>query len=159
MAGKIAVGAYVTEAAHHKLTRDIRRLGEPVLQKEPAAEVEVQAVQVGPAGFVTTPAEYFCRYGLEIKAGSGFPFTFPVSLANGCVGYVPTEDAFGPHGGGYETRLTSYSNLEITAGTRMRDAGIELSRELTPGAVPEPPRRPAFTGKPWPYGDVRPQLD
>ena len=48
-----------------------------LLKKEPAAEVEVQAVQVGPAVFVTTPAEYFCRYGLEIKASSGFPFTFP----------------------------------------------------------------------------------
>lgn len=128
-----------------------------LLRKEPKAEVEVQALQVGPAVFVTTPAEYFCRYGLEIKAGSGFPFTFPVSLANGCVGYVPTEDAFGSHGGGYETRLTSYSNLEITAGTQMRDAGIELARQLTPGPVPEPPRRPPFTGKPWPYGNVPPQ--
>ncbi len=130
-----------------------------LLQKAPTAEVEVQAVQVGPAVFVTTPAEYFCQYGLEIKEGSGFPFTFPVSLANGCVGYVPTEDAFGPHGGGYETRLTSYSNLEITAGSQMRDAGIELARQLTPGTAPSPKGRPPFTGKPWPYGDVRPETE
>jgi neutral ceramidase len=128
-----------------------------LLAKAPAVEVEVQAVQVGPAVFVTDPAEYFCRYGLEIKAGSGFPFTFPVSLANGCVGYVPTEDAFGPHGGGYETRLTSYSNLEITAGTQMRDAGMELARTLKPGKAPEPARRPPFVGKPWTYGDVPPE--
>ncbi len=131
-----------------------------LIRKEPAVEVEVQAVQVGPAVFVTTPAEYFCRFGLEIKAASGFPFTFPVSLANGCVGYVPTEDAFGPDGGGYETRLTSYSNLDIAAGTRMRDAGIELARQLKPGAVPEPPRRPStFTGKIWPYGNNRPERE
>jgi neutral ceramidase len=128
-----------------------------LLKKEPAVEVEVQAVQIGPAVFVTDPAEYFCRYGLEIKANSGFPFTFPVSLANGCVGYVPTEDAFGPEGGGYETRLTSYSNLDITAGAQMRDAGIALARQLRPGALPEPPRHPPFTGKPWPYGNVPPQ--
>ena len=130
-----------------------------LLKKSPTAEVEVQAVQVGPAVFVTTPAEYFCRYGLEIKAGSGFPFTFPVSLANGCVGYVPTEDAFGPHGGGYETRLTSYSNLEITAGTQMRDAGIALARQLKPGPVPQPPHRPPFKGQPWSYGNVPPERD
>jgi hypothetical protein len=120
-------------------------------------EVEVQAVQLGPAVFVTDPAEYFCRYGLEIKANSGFPFTFPVSLANGCVGYVPTEDAFGPQGGGYETRLTSYSNLEITAGSQLRDAGIDLTRQLKPGRAPEPPRHPPFTGKPWSYGNVPPE--
>jgi hypothetical protein len=129
-----------------------------LLRKEPNAEVEVQVVQVGPAVFVTNPAEYFCQYGLEIKAATGFPFTFPVSLANGCVGYVPTEEAFGPRGGGYETRLTSYSNLEITAGSQMRDAGIALARQLQPGVVPERPRRPPFSGQPWPYGNVRPEV-
>ncbi len=130
-----------------------------LIKKSPKVEVEVQAVQVGPAIFVTTPAEYFCRYGLEIKAASGFPFTFTVSLANGCVGYVPTEDAFGANGGGYETRLTSYSNLEINAGTQMRDAGIALARQLKPGPDPVSPRRPAFKGEPWSYGNLPPERD
>jgi hypothetical protein len=130
-----------------------------LLKKAPVAEVEIQAVQVGPAVFLTTPAEYFCRFGLEQKAKSGFPFTFPVSLANGCIGYVPTEDAFGPEGGGYETRLTSYSNLEITAGNKMRDAGIELAHQFKPGAVPMPGRPLPFVGKAWSYGDVKPQRE
>jgi hypothetical protein len=128
-----------------------------LLAKRRTVEVEVQAVQVGPAIFVTSPAEYFCRFGLEIKKSSGFPLTFPVSLANGCVGYVPTEDAFGADGGGYETRLTSYSNLEITAGTQMRDTGIALARQLEPGTVPEPLGRPIFKGQPWSYGNVPPE--
>jgi hypothetical protein len=127
------------------------------IQKEPIVDVEVQAVQVGPAVFLTTPAEYFCRYGLEQKAKSGFPFTFPVSLANGRVGYVPTEDAFSDGGGGYETRLTSYSNLEITAGSQMRDAGLELAKGLKAGAVPMLPRPVPFAGQPWSYGNALPE--
>jgi neutral ceramidase len=130
-----------------------------MLAKEKSVEVEVQAVQVGPAVFVTDPAEYFCEYGIQIKAGSGFPFTFPASLTNGCVGYVPTKAAFGPDGGGYETRLTSYSNLEITAGDQIRDAGIELAKQMKPGIVPSAAKRLPFTGKPWDYGSVRPEVE
>ena len=130
-----------------------------MLQKQPQIEAEVQMIQVEPAVFVTTPAEYFCEFGLEIKAGSSFPFTFPVSLANGCVGYVPTEEAFGPRGGGYETRLTSYSNLEPTAGRKLADAGLELIRRLKPGAVPQRAPATPYTNNPWAYGNVPPELD
>lgn len=130
-----------------------------LLKKGPTVEAEAQAVQVGPAVFLTTPAEYFCKYGLEQKAKSGFPFTFPVSLANGCVGYVPTEEALGdgPDAGGYETRLTSYSNLEVTAGSKLRDAGIEQAKKMKPGTVPTPPKPNPFAGKAWSYGDVPPE--
>ncbi len=128
-----------------------------LLAREPVAEVEVQAIQVGPAVFLTNPAELFCQFGLELKAKSHFPFTFPVELANGAVGYVPTEEAFGAQGGGYETRLTSHSNLEVTAGHQMVEAALEIAAQMTPGKVPERPKAPPFR-EPWSYGNVPPEL-
>jgi len=70
---------------------------------------------------------------------------------------VPTEEAFGPHGGGYETRLTSCTNLEVQAGRKMVDAALELARQLKPGDKPKPKRAPQ--GKPWTYGNVPPELN
>jgi neutral ceramidase len=127
--------------------------------REPVVKVEVQAVQVGPAVFLACPAEYFCQFGLDMKARVKFPFTFPVSLANDAIGYVPTEEALGPRGGGYETRLTGYSNLEPTAGRQIADALIGLSAGFKPGPVPRPPALPPFRGQPWTYGNLPPQLD
>ncbi|MCX6623253.1 MAG: hypothetical protein NTY38_19750, partial [Acidobacteria bacterium] len=136
-----------------------------MLARQKTLEVEVQAVQVGPAAFISAPGEMFCQLGLDLKAGSPFPFTFPTELANGSVGYVPTEEAFSKSGGGYETRLTSYSNLEITAGTQMVAAGLGLLKSLPPAPAPEAPRafpfNPDPTGKgphPWNYGNVAPEL-
>ncbi len=128
-----------------------------LIAKSPSVEAEAQAIQIGPVVCVAVPAEYFCQYGLEMKAGSGFPMTFPVELANGCVGYVPTEEAFGERGGGYETRLTSYSNLEITAGTQFRVEGVALAKTMKPAPLLKRPMAPPFN-QPWSYGNVPPQV-
>ncbi|MFO0889047.1 MAG: hypothetical protein U0790_07850 [Isosphaeraceae bacterium] len=129
------------------------------IAREPVAAFEVQAVQVGPVALLASPAEYFCDFGLQLKAKCGFPVTFPVSLANDSIGYVPTEEALSPRGGGYETRLTSYSNLEPAGGQKIADALVELSRTLKPGRLPQPPALPPFRGQPWSYGNLPPQLD
>jgi hypothetical protein len=129
------------------------------LNQQNLQQVEVQAVQVGPTVFCANEAEAFCQIGLDIKAASPFPFTFPVELANGCVGYVPTEEALGEHGGGYETRLTSYSNLEPGAAGKIVKATVELVTGMKPGDVPTPPPAPAFGGQGWPYGNVPPELE
>jgi hypothetical protein len=75
------------------------------------------------------------------------------------VGYVPTEEALGPHGGGYETRLTSYSNLVPSAGPRIAEACVQLTRQLRPGELPTPKPHPEFRGNGWSYGNVPPELE
>ncbi len=123
----------------------------------PAAEVEVQAIQIGPVVLLANPGELFCQYGLDTRLRSPFKITFPVGYANDFAGYVPTEEAFGPHGGGYETRLTSCSNLEVEAGPKLVEAALEMAGQMKPGALPEGKRAPA--GQPWPYGNVPPELE
>ncbi len=129
-----------------------------LISQEPVVDVEVQAIQVGPAIFLANPAELFCQYGLDLKTYSNFPFTFPVELANGCIGYVPTEEAMGEHGGGYETRLTSYSNLVVSAGSQMVEGLLQLAHTLTPGEAPTYSLAGPFRGS-WSYGNVPPELE
>ncbi|AEL27268.1 hypothetical protein [Cyclobacterium marinum] len=128
-------------------------------REKPTHKVEIQAIQLGPVVLISNPAEFFCELGLRIKNGSQFPITFPVSMANDCVGYVPTLEAFSENtGGGYETRLTSYSNLDITAGNQIVDKSLKLITTLTPGPLPTFPEAPTFGGDPWTYGNVPPEI-
>jgi neutral ceramidase len=122
---------------------------------EPSVRAEIQAIQIGPAAYVSNPAEYFCQFGLNIKARSKFPYTWVVELANGCIGYVPTEEAMGPRGGGYEPRLAMSSKLVPEAGQMIEDASVELLNSLRPG---EEPPRPTVNapGQPWGMGASKP---
>jgi hypothetical protein len=131
---------------------------EYLVQKEPEVEVEIQALQVGPALFLANPAEYFCAPGLAIKRASPFPRTYVVTLANGAVGYIPPEEALAPSGGGYETVLTSYSNLEPSAARQIAEASLALARRFTPGPAPQL-RQIEQPQQPWSYGVLGPDLE
>jgi len=137
-----------------------RLLFDYVRKHNKTREVEIQAVQIGPAVFLTSPAEYFCALGQKIKRAvrKRFPFVYVVELANDLIGYVPGEEAFGSTGGGYETRMTAYSNLEPKAGEIIADACIALAGKLHPGKVPVGPRIET-PGTPWPYGNQLPEID
>ncbi|MDD5676686.1 MAG: hypothetical protein PHW60_01685 [Kiritimatiellae bacterium] len=131
-----------------------------LLQQGKAKEIEIQAIQLGPAIFLSNPAEYFCSLGLAIKkiVRERFPFVYVVELANGSIGYVPDEEAFKSTGGGYETKLTSYSNLEPAAGRIIADACMALAGRLCPGEVPRGPQieKPATS---WSYGNESPEIE
>ena len=97
--------------------------------RQPREDVEIQAIAIGDeVAFVGYPAEYFIEFGLETKAKSPFRHTLVSELANGWVGYVPTETAFAH--GGYECRLAYQSRLVPQAGDLMCRAGVELLRLL-----------------------------
>lgn len=64
----------------------------------------------------------------------------------------------GLHGGGYETRLTSVSNLEAGAGRRIVETALELAQHMQPGPLPVPPKAPPFR-QPWSYGNVPPERE
>ena len=127
------------------------------LRREAAARFEIQAIQIGPVILWANPSEFFAQLGLDLKARSPFPLTMVVELANGILGYVPTVEAFASDGGGYETRLTYYSNLEVGAGPRIVSASRKLIEGWQPGVLPEPPRKAPFAGA-WEYGSVPPEL-
>lgn len=93
---------------------------------EPA---QVQVLRIGDIALACIPAEYFTEHGLRIKMASPIEKTLVVSLANGWVGYVPTEDAFA-RPCGHETTSALWSKLIPEAGTMLADTALELLREL-----------------------------
>jgi hypothetical protein len=65
-----------------------------------AADLELQAIIIGRWALLALSAEVFAEYGEDLDELSPFEYTFPISNANGDIGYLPTAAAF--EEGGYE---------------------------------------------------------
>lgn len=59
--------------------------------------VEIQAIRIGDAAFLAIPAEVFVEIGLAIKQRAKRKI-FIVGIANGYIGYLPTEVAYDDNG-------------------------------------------------------------
>ncbi len=78
--------------------------------------VEVTVLRVGNLAIVGVPGEAFCELGMQIKKASPAKHTVVIELANDCIGYIPTAEAFKE--GGYETS-TGVARYEKGAGEKI----------------------------------------
>lgn len=74
---------------------------------------DIQAIRIGNMAVVGYPGEMFVDYQLVLEAGSPFDRTLAVAYSNGCIGYVPTADAYPAGGYEVEQAFKYYGTLMI----------------------------------------------
>jgi hypothetical protein len=95
-------------------------------------EVEVQVIALSnEVAWVSLPGEVFTELGLSIKQDSPFPYTIIAELANGSIGYIPSQRAYAQ--GNYE--VVSARCAE-GSGERLIDAAVKMLKELHIQASP-----------------------
>jgi hypothetical protein len=97
-------------------------------EKSPNVHGEIMAIRIGDSAIIGIPAEFFSELGMRIKEASTWKPTFVIELANGCVGYIPTVEAF--DGGGYETDLVRSSKLIPEAGEMVVKKATEILKSM-----------------------------
>lgn len=133
------------EAAEEKAVGDYcnKRLGrsaEPIIEvfrkmrKELASQqgderiTWLQVLQIGDVALAAVPAEFFTKFGLEIKKRSPFASTVVVELSNDWIGYLPDREAH--QLGGYQVWTGLHSYAEPGTGERIVDEVISMLEEL-----------------------------
>ena len=66
--------------------------------KNPTVPLNMQAIRIGHLGLVAVAGETLVELGLGVKKASPFEKTMFLGYSNGCIGYIPPEDAY-PAGG------------------------------------------------------------
>jgi hypothetical protein len=95
-------------------------------EKPDRYRVPLQLLCVGPIAFAAIPGEPFAEIGLALKRMPGEPGgdVWPVALANGYFGYIPTRESF--EHGGYETMASLLNCLSRDAAHQILDAFVSL---------------------------------
>lgn len=97
------------------------------------AAVPVQAVRINDVAIIAVAGELFVEAQLAIKKSSPFRHTLVAAYANGCVGYLPTRDAYPD--GGYEVEH-SYRGYRLPAAIapggaeQVAETAVTLLREM-----------------------------
>jgi hypothetical protein len=95
--GRLNTARFPVEAARDLLaTLDAGCANAPV-------HCELQALRLGPVGLIALPVEPFAATGIAIRDEGSLPYNIVVGYANGCLGYLPTRDAYAV--GGYEVEV------------------------------------------------------
>jgi hypothetical protein len=97
-----------------------------------SAPFEIQVFRLGDVAIIAMSGEVFLQYSDTLRARSPFAHTLALGYSNGCIGYVPTADAY-PEGG-YEvtTAYRYYDTLMIRSDCERRilDTAGDILRTL-----------------------------
>jgi hypothetical protein len=81
--------------------------GEGELEGRWSVPLRINAARIGDLALVTYGSEVFTEIGLDVKAASPAERTLFASVSDGCIGYLPTVEAFAE--GGYEVDVAPYA--------------------------------------------------
>ena len=121
----------LVKAQWWKDVEDFFRKTQADMQRAPRTQAEtlVHAWRIGEVSFATFPGEAFVELGLQIKRESPFPWTYPVELANDCLGYLVTPQAW--EAGGYESLVSTAAIAAPEASGMFVEANLQLLKELS----------------------------
>ena len=107
----VEAGERDAELAEWLLRRKLRGAREQLEKIESGEGVSglptsVQVLAIGDVALVGWPAEVFHEIGEQVREGSPFPTTLPVTHVNGSIGYVPMAYAY--EEGGYEINARAH---------------------------------------------------
>ncbi|NLB41050.1 MAG: hypothetical protein GX815_02100 [Clostridiales bacterium] len=91
-------------------------------------KIEIQALRIGNLFIGTFPGELFVEFGARVKSNSLFKYNMISTLSNGCEGYITTKET--AQQGGYEARLTAYTNLAPGTGEMLTDHMLGLMGKI-----------------------------
>ena len=98
------------------------------MRQESPIPVPVSVLRLGNAAICTNPGEFYCGFGLDIKADSPAAVTVVAELTNGCVGYIPTREAI--EGGGY----SAYPGLQCQLVPEAGELIVEATHRMLKNA-------------------------